>query len=56
MNNFLNVLSQMNFGEILLAGFWSTCVVMFYSCVLYIIYNVVKEGVTNLIKKVKVKI
>lgn len=54
MNSISNILSQMNIGEILLAGFWSTCVVMFYSCVLYIIYNVVKEGVTNLMKKVRV--
>lgn len=55
MNSIIEIFTQQdNFGQMLLLGFWATCVVLFYSLMLYSIYMGVKSFVTNLFKKVKV--
>ena len=56
MESIISIISEMNMGQILLFGFWGTCLVMFYSILLYVIYNVVKEGISKLFKKGKVTI
>ena len=56
MESIISIISEMNMGEILLFGFWGTCVVIFYSTLLYVIYNAVKEGISKLFKKGKVSI
>lgn len=56
MESINSIISEMNIGQILLLGFWGTCLVMFYSILLYVIYNAVKEGISKLFKKGKVSI
>lgn len=44
----------MNLGQLLLVGFWGTCVVAFYSLIAYTIFMGVKEFVMNIVKKERV--
>ena len=48
----LNLLSELNIGQILLFGFWGTCVVIFYSIIVYSLFNVVRNYIINLKNRV----
>jgi len=50
MNNLISEVSTMNLGEILLFGFWGTCVVMFYSVITYSIFMGVKDFIKRTFK------
>ena len=51
MEFYLNQLSELDFGQILLLGFWGTCVVGFYSILLYVISMKIRELTINLYRK-----
>ncbi len=51
MEHYLNLLSELNIGQILLLGFWGTCVVIFYSVILYIISIGIRNLTINLYRK-----
>lgn len=51
MEFYLNLLSELNIGQILLLGFWGTCVVVFYSLILYIISIGIRNLTINLYRK-----
>ena len=51
MEHYLNLLSELNIGQILLLGFWGTCVVIFYSVILYIISIGIRNLIINLYRK-----
>lgn len=51
MEHYLNLLSELNIGQILLLGFWGTCVVVFYSLILYIISIGIRNLTINLYRK-----
>lgn len=51
MEYYLNLLSELSIGQILLLGFWGTCVVIFYSLILYIISIGIRNFTINLYRK-----
>ena len=51
MEHYLNLLSELNIGQILLLGFWGTCVVIFYSVILYFISIGIRNLTINLYRK-----
>ena len=51
MDFYLSQLSELNIGQMLLLGFWGTCVVMCYSLIMYTFFQFIKEGISNIIKK-----
>ena len=51
MEYYLSQLSELNIGQMLLLGFWGTCVVMCYSLIMFTFFQFIKEGISNIIKK-----
>ena len=51
MDFYLSQLSELNIGQMLLLGFWGTCVVMCYSLIMFTLFQFIKEGISNVIKK-----
>ena len=51
MSNLISEVIKMNLGEILLFGFWGTCVVIFYSVILYTIVMSVKSFFSRMFNK-----
>lgn len=51
MDFYLSQLSELNIGQMLLLGFWGTCVVMCYSLIMYTFFQFIKEGISNIIRK-----
>ena len=51
MDFYLSQLSELNIEQMLLLGFWGTCVVMCYSLIMYTFFQFIKEGISNIIRK-----
>ena len=51
MDFYLSQLSELNIGQMLLLGFWGTCVVMCYSLIMFTFFQFIKEGISNIIRK-----
>jgi len=51
MDFYLSQLSELNIGQMLLLGFWGTCVVMCYSLIIYTFFQFIKSFIVNLVKK-----
>jgi hypothetical protein len=53
MENLVNTINGMNVGQVLLFGFWATCVIGFFSTISYIFVMGVHSFIMKNINKVR---
>jgi hypothetical protein len=53
MENLVNTINGMNVGQVLLFGFWATCLIGFFSVVSYVVVMGVHSFIMKNINKVR---
>jgi len=53
MENLVNTINGMNVGQVLLFGFWATCVIGFFSVVSYVFVMSIHNFIMKNINKVR---
>jgi len=53
MENLVNTINGMNVGQVLLFGFWATCLIGFFSVVSYVVVMGVHSFIIKNINKVR---